>query len=206
MGAFFNSGQVCVATKRIFIHESIYKPFLDAMIKFTKSIKVGKSNDEGVLLGPIQNKMQFDKVSGYFADSKQQGHTFAHGKDEVEKGKGYFVQPTILDNPPSESKIWQEEPFGPIVPCQPYSDLDDVIERANDTRAGLAGSVFGSDLKKAQEVAERLETGSVFINSFAKPGPEFFFGGHKESGIGGEWGKLGILSYCNATVIHTMKK
>ncbi|KAI9718146.1 MAG: hypothetical protein M1828_006844 [Chrysothrix sp. TS-e1954] len=205
MGAFFNSGQVCVATKRIYIHEKIYKPFLEAMVNFTKTIKVGNSNEEGVMLGPIQNKMQYDKVTDYFADSKKSGYTFAHGKDEVEQGKGYFVQPTILDNPPSESRIMQEEPFGPIVPCQSWSDLDDVIERANSTKAGLAGSVFSTDVKQAQAVAERMDTGSIFINGSVKPDPQFFFGGHKESGIGGEFGKAGILAYCNATVIHTMK-
>lgn len=92
MGAFFNSGQVCVATKRIYVHEKIYRPFVNAMIKFTQTIKVGSSDDEGVLLGPIQNAMQYEKVKGFFADSKSAGHNFVAGSDEVKKGSGYFVQ------------------------------------------------------------------------------------------------------------------
>lgn len=112
MGAFQNTGQVCVATKRIYVHESIYRPFVDAMIKFTKTLKVGASNEEGVILGPIQNKMQYDKVADIFADTKAQGYKFAHGDSEISKTGGYFVQPTIIDNPPTDSRIIQEEPFG----------------------------------------------------------------------------------------------
>jgi len=112
MGAFFNSGQVCVASKRIYIHESIYKPFLAKMIEFTRTIKVGPADQEGVLLGPIQNSMQYEKVKGYFEDSKKQGYKFAVGEPDVNPGKGYFINPAIIDNPPEDSRIVQEEPFG----------------------------------------------------------------------------------------------
>ena len=112
MGAWYNTGQVCVDTKRIFVHEKIYKEFLDAMIRFTKSLKVGPSDEEGVMLGPIQNEMQYEKVKEFFADTKKNGYKFAHGEPEIQKSKGYFVQPTIIDNPPSNSRIWTEEPFG----------------------------------------------------------------------------------------------
>ena len=98
MGAFINSGQVCVATKRIYIHESIYKPFLEAMVKFTKSVKVGTPDEEGVLLVPIQNDMQYERVKGFFGDTKKNGTRFAAGPDTVDATKGYFVQPTIIDN------------------------------------------------------------------------------------------------------------
>jgi len=116
MGAFFNSGQVCVATKRIYIHESIYKPFVEAMVNFTKTLKVGSSDEAGVMLGPIQNSMQYEKVKNFFSDSKKNGYTFAAGKPEVEKSSGYFIQPTIIDNPPNDSMIIQEEPFGKPLP------------------------------------------------------------------------------------------
>jgi acyl-CoA reductase-like NAD-dependent aldehyde dehydrogenase len=92
MGAFFNSGQVCVATKRIYIHESIYTEFVKRLVEFTKSIKVGTSDEEGVLLGPIQNSMQFEKVKTYFEDSKNNGYTFAQGSDTVAPTKGFFVR------------------------------------------------------------------------------------------------------------------
>lgn len=119
MGAFQNSGQVCVATKRIYIHESIYKPMLEAMVEFTKSIKVG-APDSGALLGPVQNRMQYEKVKTFFEDSKQHGYKFAVGEPDVSNEKGFFIQPTIIDNPPNDSRIIQEEPFGPIVPTQPW--------------------------------------------------------------------------------------
>lgn len=92
MGAFFNSGQVCVATKRIYIHEKIYRPFVDAMVKFAENLKVGSSDDEGVMMGPIQNAMQYEKVKDFFADSKAKGYNFIAGSDEVKKGNGYFIQ------------------------------------------------------------------------------------------------------------------
>jgi len=205
MGAFQNSGQVCVATKRIYIHESIYKEFLDAMVAFTKTIKVGNPDDGDNLLGPVQNGMQFERVRGFFEDSKAKGYKFAVGQPDFAPGKGYHIQPTIIDNPPNDSRIIQEEPFGPIVPTQPWSDLEEVIARANDTKCGLGACVWGKDVEKASKIARRLEAGSVFVNSWEKPTPQAIFGGHKESGIGGEWGKTGLLAYMNPHVIHVYK-
>lgn len=205
MGAFQNSGQVCVATKRIYIHESIYKEFLQEMVNFTKTVKVGNPDDGDNLLGPIQNSMQFEKVKGFFADSKAKGYKFAVGEPDVNSSKGFFIQPTIIDNPPNDSRIIAEEPFGPIVPTQPWSDLDEVIARANNTNTGLGACVWGKDVEKASKVARRLEAGSVFVNSWEKPTPAAIFGGHKESGIGGEWGKTGLLAFMNAHVIHVYK-
>ncbi|RMZ67439.1 aldehyde dehydrogenase [Pyrenophora seminiperda CCB06] len=196
---------VCVATKRIYIHESIYKEFLEEMTNFTKTIKVGSPEDGDNMLGPVQNQMQYERVKGFFQDSKTKGYKFAAGAPDVATGKGFFIQPTIIDNPPNDSRIIQEEPFGPIVPTQPWSDLEEVIARANNTNTGLGACVWGADVEKASQVARRLEAGSVFVNSYEKPTPQAIFGGHKESGIGGEWGTTGLLAYCNARVIHVYK-
>ncbi|KAF7188545.1 putative aldehyde dehydrogenase FUS7 [Pseudocercospora fuligena] len=204
MGAFQNSGQVCVATKRIYIHKDIYTEMVQEMVNFTKTLTVGPPS-EGAFLGPIQNKMQYDKVVSYFKDTKEHGYKFAVGPEEVMAGKGFFVQPTIIDNPPNDSKIIQEEPFGPIVPTQPWEDEEEVIKRANASNAGLGACVWGKDVKRAEAIGKRLEAGSVFVNSWEKPTPQAFFGGHKESGIGGEWGKEGLKAYCNAHVLHSYK-
>ena len=128
MGAMYNSGQVCVDSKRIFVHESIYKPFIDAMIGFVKTLKVGASDGSDTMLGPIQNEMQYEKVKGFFADSKAKGYKFAHGEPEVAKGAGFFIQPTIIDNPPRDSKIWSEEPFGmsPLAEVRIKSSFTDI--------------------------------------------------------------------------------
>ncbi|KAH7138598.1 aldehyde dehydrogenase domain-containing protein [Dendryphion nanum] len=206
MGAFQNSGQVCVATKRIYIHESIYKEFLQEMVNFTKTIKVGNPDDGDNLLGPVQNSMQYEKVKGFFADSKAKGYKFAVGEPDISSSsKGFFIKPTIIDNPPNDSRIIAEEPFGPIVPTQPWSDIEEVIARANDTETGLGACVWGKDVEKASKIARRLEAGSVFVNSWEKPTPLATFGGHKQSGIGGEWGKTGLLAFMNVHVIHVYK-
>ncbi|KAI9676351.1 MAG: hypothetical protein M1817_000508 [Caeruleum heppii] len=205
LGAFQNTGQVCVATKRIYIHESIYSDFTRAMAEFTKTLKVGGPLEEGVMLGPIQNPMQYEKVKGFFADSQKAGHKFLTGGGEVENSAGFFIEPTIVDNPPSDSRIVTEEPFGPIVPTLPYATEEEAIRLANSTKAGLGACVFSKDLTTARRIAHQLEAGSVFINSFEKPNPAVFFGGHKESGIGGEWGTMGLLAYCNARAVHVFK-
>ncbi|KAL3425901.1 aldehyde dehydrogenase [Phlyctema vagabunda] len=204
MGAFFNSGQVCVATKRIYIHQDIYEPMVKAMADFAKTLKVG-GDEEGVMVGPIQNSMQHDRVQGFFDEGKKEGWKYAAG-GEVKRGdKGYFIQPTIVDNPPSQSRIIQEEPFGPIVPTQPWTDEAEVISRANDTNTGLGACVWSKDISRAERIAEQLEAGSVWINSFEQPTPKAAFGGFKESGIGAEWGSKGLLSFCNVQAVHIYK-
>lgn len=197
MGAFFNTAQVCVASKRIYVHRSIYDKFLPAFIDATKTLKVGSSEEEGVMLGPIQNEMQYEKVKTFFADSKAKGYKVAYGSLDVPESKGYFIHPTIIDNPPDDSKVVAEEAFGPIVPVLKYDDIDEVIRRANDTKMGLGATVFGTDSKLLQDVAGRIESGTVWINSYPQPSVQGQFGGVKESGIGTELGTLGILAFAN---------
>jgi acyl-CoA reductase-like NAD-dependent aldehyde dehydrogenase len=191
IGSFWNTAQVCVATKRLYVHQDIYREFVDKMVAFAKNLKVGSSDEEGVLLGPIQNEMQYEKVKTFFEDSKKEGYKFALGEPEVPTGKGFFIHPAIIDNPPSNSRIIQEEPFGPILPVQPWTDLEEVIARANDTNTGLGASLWTKDIERGEEIAQRLQAGNVFVNSWTKPVPQAFFSGHKESGVGGEWGNTG---------------
>lgn len=205
LGGFFNSGQICVATKRAFIHESIYKEFIEALSAIAANFKVGNPYDEGVMMGPIQNSMQFEKLKGFIGNSKTSGHRFAAGVDEFTESKGFFIRPTVIDNPPADSYIFSEEQFGPILPCQPWSDEDDVIRRANDTVAGLGATVFGSDQEQTYRIAKRLQCGQVWINSFPKPAPQAHFGGHKQSGVGTENGTAGILAYANIKSIYLYK-
>lgn len=205
--AFANSGQICVNSKRIYVHESIYKPFLSAMASFAKNMKVGNPFDGPVDLGPLQNSMQFDKVQEYFADCEEKGYEFVTGGKESRpaKGNGFFVQPTIIANPPNNSRVMTEEPFGPIVPVQPWSDEADVIERTNDTKTGLGACVWSKDIERAERIARQLDVGSITINSPSRPDWRVYFSGHKESGIGGERGLQGLLAYCNAQAVHIYK-
>jgi len=203
--AFLNSGQICLALKRIYIHESIYNEFRDAMVAYTKTLKVGDGMEDGVFLGPIQNSMQYDRVQGFFDDVEKEGMKVAVG-GKSKDSEGYFISPTIIDNPKEDSRLVQEEPFGPILPILSWSDEDEVIDRANNTRMGLGASVWTTDLEEASRIARRLDAGSVWVNAHLEVGPHFAFGGHKESGIGSEWGVGGLKAFCNVQTLYMKKK
>lgn len=202
---FANASQYCLATKRIYVHENIHDEFLAELVKYAESIKVGNGADEATQLGPIQNKMQFDKVMSFIEHCKSQGYTIAYER-EVTEDTGYFVGPVIVDNPPEDSQIVVEEPFGPIVPVLSFSTDDEAIERANNSSYGLGGSVWGTDIVRARGIAEQIDSGLVWVNEIHKMEPEVPMGGHRESGIGVENGVEGLLSYCNVQSLAVSKQ
>lgn len=191
---FANSGQVCVAAKRVYVHEAVYDRLAVALKAIAARVAVGNGADEGTQLGPVQNRAQYDRVRGLIADSQAAGHRFLTG-GEVREGQGYFVPVTIIDNPPEQARVVQEEAFGPVVPLIRYSDLDDAITRANACEYGLGGSVWSTDMDRAQAVAARMETGTVWINSAQGLSPYAAFAGHKQSGLGVENGLDGLLEF-----------
>lgn len=203
--AFLNSGQICLAIKRIYVHESIHEKFRDAMVEYTRTLKVGEGNEEGVFLGPIQNSMQFDKVKTFFNDIEKEKWNVAVGGKNDDR-PGYFINPTIIDKPSDTSRIVTEEPFGPIVPLMTWSDEADVVRRANDTKMGLGASVWSNDLEQANRIARQLDAGSVWVNTHLEVAPNAAFGGHKESGIGFEWGVGGLKAFCNVQTLFLKKK
>jgi acyl-CoA reductase-like NAD-dependent aldehyde dehydrogenase len=204
-GAFQNNAQFCNSIKRIYIHEDVYDQVRDALVAFAKGIRVGDGADEGTDLGPIQNLPQFEKVNEYIDDCAANGYTFALG-GEVDRGaKGWFIPITLVDNPPENSRIVTEEPFGPILPLLKWSDEEDVIQRANDTRYGLGASVWGRDLEAVQRIGSRLDAGTVWLNEIHQYSPYQAFGGHKESGIGCENSLHGLMEYTNWTTITLNK-
>jgi len=196
-GAFQNNAQFCNSIKRVYIHEDVYDEVRDALVEFAKGIRVGNGADQDTDLGPIQNLPQFEKVNEYIDDCAANGFTFALG-GEVDRGaKGWFIPITLVDNPPENSRIVAEEPFGPIVPLLKWSDEEDVIQRANDTRYGLGASVWGRDLEAVQRVGSQLDAGTVWLNEIHQYSPYQAFGGHKESGIGCENSLHGLMEYTN---------
>lgn len=199
-GAFSNSGQVCVAAKRIYVHEEIYDAFRDAIIEYAGTIKIGDGAQHGVRLGPIQNKPQYDRVRALIEDSRAQGQT-VHTIGEGVGGSGYFLPLTIIDNPPDGARVVCEEPFGPVVPLLKFSDEADVVARANDSPFGLAGSVWSADLDRAASVARQLECGTVWINGIHDSPINSPVAGHKQSGLGVENGQHGLLEYTNAQTV-----
>lgn len=124
----------------------------------------------------------------------------------TETSKGYFITPSIIDNPPDDSRIVTEEPFGPIIPMLKWSDETDVLERANSGQHGLGASVWTKDLVRGERLARQLSAGSVWVNSHFDVDPNVPFGGHKWSGIGSEWGMTGLKSYCNSRSLWIWKK
>jgi acyl-CoA reductase-like NAD-dependent aldehyde dehydrogenase len=203
--SFVNSGQVCMAIKRIYAHESIYDELCAALVDEAKKAKVGDGLDPATELGPVQNKMQYDKVVGLIEDTKRAGATFLAG-GEIPAGPGYFLPPTLVTGIADDSRLVQEEQFGPIVPILKFSELDDALRRANDTRYGLSGSVWTKDLKRGAEIAARLEVGTAWVNQHRTTSAFVPFGGAKESGLGRQYSSLGLKSYMEPEVVSVLKR
>ncbi|MGV3768982.1 MAG: aldehyde dehydrogenase family protein [Sphingobium phenoxybenzoativorans] len=198
--SFQNSAQFCVAAKRLYVHRDIYDQLSKALVDYATTVVVGDGSQQGTDLGPIQNKMQFEKLKDLLADARSSGLRFLLGGD-VPDGKGYFVPITLIDNPPEDSRVVVEEAFGPVLPLLKFDDVDDVIRRANDSEYGLAGSVWSKDVAAARKIAERMETGTVWINEIHSFSPHIAFGGHKQSGIGIENALDGLSEYTNSQTI-----
>jgi acyl-CoA reductase-like NAD-dependent aldehyde dehydrogenase len=195
--AFQNNAQFCNATKRLYIHEDIYDELLGELVDFAQGQKVGDGAEPDTSLGPIQNEPQYEKVIEYMEDCRARNYRFACG-GEVDRGaKGWYVPVTLVDNPPEDSRIVVEEPFGPILPVLKWRDEADVIRRANDTVYGLGASVWGSDIEAVERIGSQLEAGTVWINEVHQYSPHQAFGGHKQSGIGCENSLHGLVEYTN---------
>lgn len=198
--AFRNSGQVCIATKRLYIHKDVYRPLADALIRYAKTVPVGDGSLEGTRLGPINNRPQYERVAALIDEARSDGLKFLAG-GELPNRPGYFIPVTIIDNPPENSPIVQSEQFGPVLPLLQFEDYDDVVARANATDYGLGATIWGRDERKAALVAQRILSGTVWFNQAASHLPTESFGGMKQSGLGVEGGVEGLLEYTNARTI-----
>ena len=203
--SFANAGQVCIAAKRVYIHEDIYDELSQAIADYAKTVTVGDGAQQGTGVGPIQNKKQYERVLELIQDAKDNGYKFLTGGDQDPSGTGYFVPLTILDNPPEDARIVAEEQFGPVMPLMKFSTEEEAISRANASEYGLAGAVWTGNPDKGVAIAEQLETGTVWVNEFMHLSPFAPFGGHKQSGFGAEYGKEGLKEFTYPQVI-TVKK
>lgn len=203
--AFTNNGQICIATKRMYIHEDVYEPLKEALVRYAKTVKVGDGSEQGIQLGPVNNRPQYERVLDLIRDARDRGYKFLLGGDQSPT-PGFFVPITIIDNPPEDSRIVQEEQFGPILPLIRFSDVDDVVKKANASEYGLGASVWGSDEEAAYAVAQRIASGTVWVNETQHLTPLAAFGGMKQSGMGVEGGIEGLLEYTSAQTVTRRRR
>ncbi|MEM1323603.1 MAG: aldehyde dehydrogenase family protein [Bacteroidota bacterium] len=203
-GAFINMGQTCACAKRLYVHEDDYENVVQALDGVAGQMPMGNGMDEGIVLGPIQNQMQFDKVNELVEDAKANGGTIIRGGSPL-GGPGYFYPITLIGNVDNGSRIVDEEQFGPVLPIIKYKTVDEAIQKANDTRTGLGGSVWGDDLTEAAKVASRIESGTVWVNQHGAIHPMVPFGGIKDSGYGVEFGVEGLKAVTQPQIISIKK-
>ena len=205
IGIMSNMGQICTATSRILVEESIYDKFVSLFKEQVKSVsKVGDPFSDETFQGPQVTKAQYDKVLSYIESGKSEGATLAMGGEAHKdlNGKGFFIAPTVFTNVKDNMKIYREEVFGPFVVIASFNSETEAVERANDTTYGLGSAVFTENLTKAHRVARAIEAGMVWINSSNDSDYRIPFGGVKQSGIGRELGEEGLKAYTNAKAVH----
>lgn len=189
-GAFTNSGQVCIAIKRVYVHESIHDEVVKQLADLAKQTKVGDGMKEGTALGPINNKAQLNRIKELVADAKQHGGKIVTGGHAFDD-ESFCFENTLITDVDDTFRIVAEEQFGPVLPIMSYHDLDDAIARANCTHFGLGASVWSANVDTATEVAGEIECGTAWVNQHLALSPAAPFGGSKWSGIGyihGHWG------------------
>ncbi|XP_039964054.1 aldehyde dehydrogenase X, mitochondrial isoform X2 [Bactrocera tryoni] len=200
---FSNHGQSCCAGSRTYVHEKIYDKFVAKAVAAAKARKVGNPFDESVKQGPQIDDEMMNKVLGYIESGKQEGAKLQCGGRRI-GNVGYFIEPTVFSDVTDKMKIAQEEIFGPVQSIFKFSNMEEIIDRANDVVYGLAAGVITNDINKATKFANNVNAGSVWINCYDAVLPQTPFGGYKQSGIGRELGKDGLDSYLETKTI-TMK-
>ena len=195
-GKFRNNGQVCIAPSRFYIHKDVRKKFTEASVEFVRALKMGNGLDAGTEIGPMFEKRALDQAVDLVDDARRKGAKILTGGKRPDRfEKGYFFEPTVLTNVSSQLRMMTEEPFAPVMPILDFSQLDEVLAAANNTRYGLAAYVFTNDLTIAWKMAEGIEAGIICINEPVPAVPQCPFGGMKESGLGRELGHEGLEAY-----------
>jgi succinate-semialdehyde dehydrogenase/glutarate-semialdehyde dehydrogenase len=194
---FRNAGQVCISPTRFLVHESVKGEFAKAMAKYAEGLKVGDGLAEGTQMGPLANPRRVTAMAEFQADAEKRGVQVLTGGKRI-GDTGNFWQPTVLLDVPMDSKLFNDEPFGPVAGIRGFTDLNDAIQEANRLSFGLAGYAFTKSLKNADLLARRVEVGMLWMNMPALPSAEMPFGGVKDSGYGSEGGPEAVDAYLNA--------
>lgn len=198
--AMTNAGQICLATKRVYAHSSVYEQLCAELARLADEAVVDDGLKQGTTIGPLQNKAQYEKVKAYLDDARNDGNVIAGGH-AVER-EGYFISPTIVRDIPNSSRLVQEEQFGPVLPVMSFDNVEDVIAKTNDTDYGLGGSVWTSDVERGFAVASKMQSGTVWVNKWLDMPFDVPFRGAKQSGLGGENGQEGLEEYTQARIVN----
>jgi acyl-CoA reductase-like NAD-dependent aldehyde dehydrogenase len=200
-GCFINAGQTCAALKRLYVHEDQYHEVVRKFAAYVARIPVGDGLDPQNLIGPVSNKMQFDKVAGFVEDARAHGAKIVVGGNPQKK-PGYFYPLTVIAEARDDMRVVKEEQFGPVIPLVKYKSVEEAIERANSLEVGLGGSVWGNDPREAARYARELECGTAWVNQHGTLHPMAPFGGVKCSGIGVEFNVDGLKEYTTVQVVN----
>lgn len=199
--AFLNAGQTCACLKRLYVHESVYDEVVERLVVLINAQIVGDGLDLATTFGPLQNKIQYEKVLDLIDDAVSMGANIIRSAQAIPEN-GYFIAPTLVTELDEQSALVQTEQFGPVLPILKFSHVEDVVHLTNQSEYGLGGSIWTQDLEQAQKLALTMETGTVWINSHSDLSPQVAFGGWKLSGLGYSFGLDGLLQYTHKQAIH----
>jgi acyl-CoA reductase-like NAD-dependent aldehyde dehydrogenase len=202
--AFYNNGQICGAIKRIYVHERQLEALSNELCAIASSVKVGDGMAPDTVQGPINNRPQFERVNDLLQAAISDGGRIRCG-GQTFGDHGFFLTPTVITDVPEQSRLVTEEQFGPVLPLIPYRDLDAAIAAANDTKFGLASSVWTADQARGADVARHIQAGTTWVNAHAVMGPGVPVGGAKWSGLGVEGGIEGVNSFTQLQAIHELR-
>ena len=197
---FRNAGQVCISPTRFLVHESVYDQFVDGFVKSAESLNVGNGLDEGINMGPLAHDRRLTAIEGFVADAVEKGAKILTG-GKRKGNKGYFFEPTVMTDVSKDSRIMNEEPFGPLAPINSFSSIDEVVEEANRLNYGLAAYAYTNSAKTAQHLGAAIESGQVSINHHGLGLVDTPFGGVKDSGYGSEGGPEGLDAYMTTKLV-----
>jgi aldehyde dehydrogenase (NAD+) len=201
LGLFFNQGQCCNAGSRVFVEESCYDEFVQKCAEKAQQRRVGDPFDEQTQQGPQVDDVQFERVMSYIESGIHEGAQVLCGGKRV-GDRGYFIEPTVFADVQDHMKIAREEIFGPVMSIIKFKDIEEVIQRANDTIYGLAAGIWTKDISKAHKVAHSVRAGTVWINTYHAFDVAAPFGGFKQSGMGRELGEYGLQQYTEIKTVN----
>ncbi|XP_016491800.2 betaine aldehyde dehydrogenase, chloroplastic-like isoform X2 [Nicotiana tabacum] len=197
-GCFANAGQVCSATSRLILQESIASEFLERLLLWIKNIKISDPLEEDCKLGPIVSSGQYEKVLKFISKAKDEGATILCGGERPQHmKKGYYVQPTIITDVNTSMEIWKEEVFGPVLCVKTFKTEEEAIELANDTKYGLASAIMSKDVERCERFTKAFQTGIIWFNCSQPTFTQLPWGGRKRSGFGRDLGEWGLENYLN---------